>query len=138
MNIFETLVKNNSTSITSYSLSIDKKEEFHLNAKVKVAKQEDSIALEADALHLKVDIYTSLGVGSGLLLIWITGLTFLDPIVAIVVALFILKEAHDICDNIENELESSLRNTHVMIHIESCTRECNLEGCNNRQFYKNN
>lgn len=59
----------------------------------KVAKQEDSIALEADALHLKADVYTSLGVGSGLLLIWITGLNYLDPIVAISVAIFILKEA---------------------------------------------
>ena len=32
----------------------------------KVAKEEDSIALEADALHLKTDIYTSLGVSTGL------------------------------------------------------------------------
>ena len=59
----------------------------------KVAKEEDSIALEADALHLKADVYTSLGVGVGLLLIWITGLSFLDPVVAICVAIFILKEA---------------------------------------------
>lgn len=60
----------------------------------KVAKQEDSIALEADALHLKADVYTSLGVGGGLLLIWITKLHFLDPVVAIIVAIFILKEAY--------------------------------------------
>lgn len=60
----------------------------------KVAKEEDSIALEADALHLKADVYTSLGVGGGLLLIWITGLNFLDPVVAILVAIFILKEAY--------------------------------------------
>jgi len=59
----------------------------------KVAKETDSIALEADALHLKTDVYTSVGVGIGLLLIWITGLTFLDPVVAILVALFILRES---------------------------------------------
>jgi len=59
----------------------------------KVAKETESIALEADALHLKTDIYTSAGVGIGLLLIWISGLTFLDPIVAILVAVFILFEA---------------------------------------------
>ena len=52
----------------------------------KVAKDESSIALEADALHLKTDVYTSLGVGVGLMLIWITGLNYLDPIVAILVA----------------------------------------------------
>jgi len=58
-----------------------------------VAKKEDSVALEADALHLKADVYTSLGVCGGLLLIWLTGLTILDPIAAILVALLILKEA---------------------------------------------
>lgn len=59
----------------------------------KIAKAEESIALEADALHLKADVYTSLGVGAGLLMIYITHLTYLDPIVAILVAIFILKEA---------------------------------------------
>lgn len=63
----------------------------------KTAKEEDSIALEADALHLKTDVYTSLGVGVGLLLIKITGFTALDPIVAIIVALFIIKEAWELC-----------------------------------------
>jgi len=37
----------------------------------KVAKETDSLALEADALHLKTDVYTSLGVALGLFLIWI-------------------------------------------------------------------
>ena len=66
----------------------------------KVAKKEDSIALEADALHLKVDVYTSFGVGAGLLLIFILKAVtklevfyYLDPAIAILVALFILKEA---------------------------------------------
>jgi cation diffusion facilitator family transporter len=148
----------------------------------KVAKETDSIALEADALHLKTDVYTSLGVGIGLLLIWITGLNFLDPMVAIMVALFILREAffllrnaffplvdaaiseseiqiikqileskslrfhnlrtrkaghfrfaelhlelpqnhslkevHDICDDVENELKSKIKNLEVNIHVE--------------------
>lgn len=59
----------------------------------KVAKQYDSIALEADALHLKTDVYTSAGVAFGILLIWITDLHFLDPIIAILVASIILYEA---------------------------------------------
>lgn len=58
-----------------------------------VAKETDSIALEADALHLKTDVYTSLGVAVGLALIWVTGYTFLDPIIAMFVALLILKES---------------------------------------------
>lgn len=65
----------------------------------KVAKEEDSMALEADALHLKTDVYTSLGVGLGLLLIKFTGFVILDPIVAIVVALLIVKEAWALCSN---------------------------------------
>jgi len=148
----------------------------------KVAKETESIALEADALHLKTDVYTSVGVGVGLLLIWITGLYFLDPIVAILVALFILresyfllrsayfplvdtamveseiqiikdslqnkslhfhnlktrkaghyrfadvhlelpqnlslKEVHDVCDEIENELISKIKNLEINIHVE--------------------
>jgi len=60
----------------------------------KVAKETESVALEADALHLKTDVFTSLGVALGLGLIWLTGLYFLDPVVAIVVALFILFESY--------------------------------------------
>jgi cation diffusion facilitator family transporter len=60
----------------------------------KVAKATNSVALEADALHLKTDVYTSLGVAVGLGLIFVTGINWLDPIIAILVALFIIKEAY--------------------------------------------
>ncbi|WP_459478660.1 cation diffusion facilitator family transporter [Clostridium saccharoperbutylacetonicum] len=163
-----------------------------------VAKQEDSIALEADALHLKADVYTSLGVGIGLFLIWITKLNFLDPIVAILVAVFILKEAvellisafnplldvqlsndeiniiknninkysttycnyhdfktrksgrvryielhlvfpenmkikdaHDVCDEIENDIKKSLDHSEIMIHLESPENSRNCDQCKN-------
>ncbi|OGS17581.1 MAG: cation transporter [Elusimicrobia bacterium RIFOXYA2_FULL_50_26] len=59
-----------------------------------VARREGSVALEADALHLKADVYTSLGVAAGLAVLWITGIHLLDPIIAILVALFILREAY--------------------------------------------
>jgi cation diffusion facilitator family transporter len=82
----------------------------------KVAKETDSIALEADALHLKTDVYTSVGVAVGLLLIWITGFHILDPIVAILVAFLILKESYQLFSKAyaplldvslpENEIES--------------------------------
>lgn len=156
----------------------------------KVAKEEESIALEADALHLKADVVTSFGVGVGLLIIHFTGLNFLDPIIAIIIAIFILKEAfemlqkafhplldaklsdeeineikkavgihnefyidfhelrtrsagktkhidmhltlcknltvsdsHEICDKIESDIEKSLKNTKVLIHVEPCKKE---------------
>lgn len=59
----------------------------------KVARETNSVALEADALHLKTDVYTSLGVAAGLSLLWITGLQWLDPVVAIAVALLITYES---------------------------------------------
>lgn len=65
----------------------------------KVAIEEDSVALEADALHLKTDVYTSLGVGIGLLLLNITGIKLLDSLVAIAVACMIIKEAWELCSN---------------------------------------
>jgi cation diffusion facilitator family transporter len=156
----------------------------------KVAREEESVALEADALHLKTDVYSALGVGAGLALLELFRVVFkaswayvLDPIIAIIVALFILKEAwemirkafaplidaglseaelglimervtrrpgisahsvrsrnagktkyidfhlelppemsvaeaHELCDELEAEIEGELRNTDVTIHIE--------------------
>ncbi len=62
----------------------------------KVARETNSVALEADALHLKTDVYTSLGVAVGLSLIMLTGIKLFDPIVAILVALFIIKESYEL------------------------------------------
>jgi len=61
-----------------------------------VAIKTDSVALEADAMHLRTDVYTSVGVLAGLAVIKLTGITLLDPIVAIVVACLILKAAYDL------------------------------------------
>jgi cation diffusion facilitator family transporter len=60
----------------------------------KVSKETDSVALEADALHLKTDVYTSLGVAVGLLVIWVTNIQLLDPIIAMLVALLIIRESY--------------------------------------------
>jgi len=156
----------------------------------RVAHQEQSVALEADALHLKTDVYSSVGVAGGLLVIVLLTrvlnlpwAVYLDPVVAIVIAILILleswkmlkkafgplldtsispdelaaveasvarhpetalhavrtrraggkkhidfhltvpagmsvRESHDLCDAIEQELEARLSNTSVLIHIE--------------------
>jgi cation diffusion facilitator family transporter len=55
------------------------------------AKTTDSIALEADAWHLRTDMFDSFGVAAGLLLLWVTGRSIIDPIMAIAVALMIVK-----------------------------------------------
>ncbi len=61
-----------------------------------VAVKTDSVALEADAMHLRTDVFTSAGVLGGLVAIKLTGITMLDPIIAIVVALMIIKAAWDL------------------------------------------
>jgi cation diffusion facilitator family transporter len=62
----------------------------------KVAHMTNSVALEADALHLRTDVWTSLGVAAGLGLIALTGIKWLDPAVAILVALFIIRESYSL------------------------------------------
>jgi cation diffusion facilitator family transporter len=56
------------------------------------AKVHRSIALEADARHLVTDVWTSGGVVIGLTLVYFTGWLWLDALVAMGVALNILKE----------------------------------------------
>jgi cation diffusion facilitator family transporter len=63
---------------------------------MKVAKQTESIALESDAWHLRTDVYTSLGVFCGLILIRLTGITIFDPLFALGVAIVIMKAAYDL------------------------------------------
>jgi len=62
----------------------------------KIAHRSDSVALEADAWHLTTDVYTSLGVFAGLVIVRLTDLTILDPIIAIGVALLIIRAAWNI------------------------------------------
>ena len=63
---------------------------------MKIAKKTESIALESDAWHLRTDVYTSVGVMFGLILIQVTGIQILDSIVAIGVALVIMRAAYDL------------------------------------------
>ncbi len=60
----------------------------------RAAKLHRSIALEADAKHLVTDVWTSAGVVVGITLVHFTGWLWLDPVVAIAVALNILKEGY--------------------------------------------
>jgi len=62
-------------------------------AMLKKAREHGSIALEADARHLYTDVWTSIGVVAALVLVAYTGWAWLDPVVAIAVALNILREA---------------------------------------------
>ena len=56
------------------------------------AREVGSMALEGDARHLITDVWTSAGVVAGLLAVSVTGWLWLDPVLAIAVALNILRE----------------------------------------------
>ncbi len=71
---------------------------------LKVARATDSVALEADAAHLYTDVYTSLGVLIGLLIVEFTPLKVFDSIAAIAVALLILRAAWKITRKATGEL----------------------------------
>lgn len=58
----------------------------------RASREHRSIALEADARHLTTDVWTSAGVVAGIALVHVTDWLWLDPVVAIGVALNILKE----------------------------------------------
>lgn len=62
----------------------------------KVAKAQRSIALQADAKHLVTDVWTSAGVVVGLVLVMLTNWLWLDALVAMGVALNILKEGFEL------------------------------------------
>jgi cation diffusion facilitator family transporter len=61
-------------------------------AMLRKAREHHSMALEADARHLITDVWTSAGVLVGLGAVQLTGWLWLDPLVAIAVALNIVRE----------------------------------------------
>jgi cation diffusion facilitator family transporter len=80
----------------------------------KVGKQTDSVALMADGWHLRTDVYTSGGVMGGLLFIEVGkrvfpryALEWVDPVVAIAVALLILKAGWDLTHQSSRDLVDS-------------------------------
>ena len=158
---------------------------------LRVSRATDSIALEASARNIAADVYSAAGVLVGLVVIRFTGLSIIDPIIALLVSLIILKaaydvlrksfgglidvklpeaeenvirsaimehtgelvdfhelrtrkagnqryidlhlvmpkdisveEAHQLCDHLEQDIESKLRHASVTIHVEPCSEEC--------------
>jgi len=59
-----------------------------------VGRRQDSITLEADAQHLMTDVWTSLGIGAGLLVVlWAPAMSWLDPLLAVAVGVHIIVTA---------------------------------------------
>jgi len=63
---------------------------------LRISRQEDSMALEANAHNIAADVYSAAAVFIGLLVVRFTDITIIDPILAGVVALYIFKVAFDV------------------------------------------
>ena len=97
-----------------------------------MAQKTDSVALRADANHLGADVYSSLGILAGFILIKLTNITLLDPLIAIVVALIILKTGVVITkESLNNLVDGTLPDEDIK-KIENV-----LDNCQNIYGYKN-
>ncbi|MGQ9546559.1 MAG: cation diffusion facilitator family transporter [Dehalococcoidia bacterium] len=158
---------------------------------LRISRRTGSVALEANARNIATDVYSAAAVLAGLAIVRFAGRNIIDPILAIAVAIYILKvavdtsrkpisglldeklpplqqgviedclkkhshevsgfhalrtrragsqsyidlhlvmaggisleQAHQICDRIEEEIESVLHEASVIIHAEPCDNEC--------------
>ena len=156
-----------------------------------VSRATGSVALEANARNIAADVYSASAVLTGLAIVRLTGLDILDPVIAIAVAVYILKvavdtvrrpisglldeklpssqqaaieanrgkynrevagfhalrtrragsrryidlhlvmareisleEAHEICDQVETEIQCLLDGASVIVHAEPCDEQC--------------
>ena len=81
----------------------------------RVGKATDSSALQADALHFAMDIYTNGALLAGLVILSFVDAPWLDPVMSLFVALYILKEALSLArqalrDMLDAELPDEVRN----------------------------
>lgn len=88
-----------------------------------VARRTESAALEADAAHLRTDVYTSFGVAGGLLLVKLTGWEYFDPVIAIAVAGLIIKTGYDLVMQSTRVLLDETLPEEELEEIRHCVRE---------------
>lgn len=88
-----------------------------------IAKKTQSLAIFADAEHLRTDVISSAGVCLGLVLIKITKLQILDPIIALVVAVIIFIAGAKICNETKNNLVDKSLSEEDISKIENVIKE---------------
>jgi len=73
-----------------------------------------SLATEADGRHLMTDVWTSIGVAVGVGIAWLSGRLWLDPVVAILVGLNILREGWELVRrSFDGLMDSALPDTDI-------------------------
>ncbi len=89
----------------------------------RIAQQTDSSALAADALHFAMDVYSNLALFAGLVIIQFVNVPWLDPVLSLLVGLYIISEAvkllrHGLRDVLDEELPPEIRDRIIAL-IES-------------------
>jgi len=94
---------------------------------LKVSRSTDSVALEATARHMFADVLSSCAVLVGLILVRLTGISILDPIVALIVAAIIAVTAYDMMKKtLSGLMDTRLPEAEEMV-IKSCILELGYE-----------
>lgn len=95
-----------------------------------VYKQTNSLIIKSDALHYKSDLYTNLGIIISLCLIYFTNWHFIDPLVSIVIALYIIYSAVGIIrEGLEMLMDKALEPETVEQIKEILDRHINSTDC---------
>ncbi|MBM4446910.1 MAG: cation transporter [Chloroflexi bacterium] len=90
---------------------------------LKVSRATGSVVLEANARNITGDIYSTAAVLVGLLVVRLTGLSILDPIIAIGIAIYIAKLAYDAINKpLLGLVDASLPSSEQTV-IKSCLSE---------------
>jgi ferrous-iron efflux pump FieF len=97
------------------------------------ARKTDSAALEADALHFSMDVYTNLALAAGLVVVHLTQAPRLDALLSLGVAIYIIMEAvklvrRGLRDVLDEELPDSVRQQITRLIEEN---KCELSGFHN-------
>jgi cation diffusion facilitator family transporter len=95
---------------------------------LKVGKRHNSITLEADAHHLLTDVWTSVGVIGGVGLVSLTGWLWLDPVVALLVAVNIIWTGYQLMKRSADGLMDSSLPLESLARIESLLATYREEG----------
>jgi len=106
---------------------------------LKIGKKNNSLALIASGKHLMTDTYTTLGIISGLIMIYLTGINWIDSVVAILFAFIILQTGYKIVRSsiagIMDEADLELINK--MISLLNQNRSANWIDLHNLRIIKN-
>lgn len=95
-----------------------------------VYKKTQNLIIKSDALHYKSDLYTNVGIIVSLGLIYLTGWSFIDPIVSVAIAIFVIYSAFEIIkEGIDMLLDRALEEETVESIKDILQRHTDADDC---------